>query len=295
MMSHKAGFVNIIGMPNAGKSTLLNALVGEKLAITTPLAQTTRHRIKGIENGEDYQIIYSDTPGILAPKYKMQEQMLQVIDTSFIDADILLIIIDPNDKKALNDIYIKKISDLKIPKILLVNKMDVCKKEHLLKTIQHWEKVFKLEKSFAISALNNKGITEVHNALFDLLPVHPAFYPKDELTDRPERFFVAEMIREQIFRNCKQEIPYSATVEINAFSEEEKITKIAADIIVNRQSQKPIMIGKNGSMLKKIGTAARKDIEAFLDKKVYLELYVRVNADWRDNEYQLRNLGYNDQ
>lgn len=292
--NHRSGFVNIIGRPNAGKSTLMNQLVGEKLAIITQKAQTTRHRILGIVNGPDYQVVFSDTPGIINdPKYKLQETMMQQVQLAFRDADVFLIMIDLTDKMEF-EIPWKKLEGIDCPKILVLNKTDAVDDERTITEVAKWKDDKRFSDIFPISALNGIGVKELFATIVKNLPQSPPYYPKDEMTDRPERFFISEIIREKIFLNYRQEIPYSVDVYIENFKVEPHITRIEAIIITNRKSQKPMLIGKNGSMLKKVGTEARKDIEAFLDTKVFLKLLVKVKENWRNDDLMLRRLGYKD-
>ncbi len=288
---HKAGFVNIIGNPNVGKSTLLNALVGEKLAIITSKAQTTRHRLMGIVNGEDFQIVYSDTPGIVDPHYKLHEYMMKFIDSALLDADIFLLVIELNDQFNHPKI-LDKIKDSGLPIILLINKIDLSDQETIVKLISNWQEKLPEANIIPISALNKFNLESVFQTLLDKLPESPPFFPKDELTDKSQRFFVSEIIREKILLFYKKEIPYSVEIVVESFKESDKLVKIFAIIFVARESQKAIMIGHKGSALKRIGTEARKDIEDFVDKKVYLELSVKVNKDWRDKDLQLKRFGY---
>lgn len=289
--NHKAGFVNIIGRPNVGKSTLMNALVGERLAIITSKAQTTRHRIFGIVNSPDFQIVYSDTPGIIDPAYKMQEAMMKFVQTSFKDADILLVVTDITKDEDIS-LYAKRLNKAKVPIIFIVNKIDLVDQKTVLEKLAYWQDKVNATEFIPVSALNKFNLKVVFNKIVEYLPTSPPFYDKDSLTDKPERFFVSEIIREKILLNYKQEIPYSVEIVIEEFRDEPKIIRIRAIILTNRQSQKPILIGRGGSMLKKVGTAARKDIEKFLDKKVFLELFVKVKENWRDNDLFLKNLGY---
>jgi len=290
-MTHKAGFVNIIGNPNVGKSTLMNALVGERISIVTSKAQTTRHRIMGIVNGEDFQIVYSDTPGILKPAYKLQESMLGFVKGALQDADVFLYITEKFDKE-INEDIIEKLKASVTPVILVVNKMDLSQADELHALMEKWQKLIEPKVVMAISALNQINTQRLIEEIKVFLPEHPPFFPKDELTDKPMRFFVSEIIREKIFMNYKQEIPYSVEVVIEAFKEEPNIVRIRAEIYVARMSQKGIVIGHKGSGLKKVGTEARKDIEAFIGKKVFLELFVKVRKDWRENDMMLKNFGY---
>ena len=290
-MSHKAGFVSIIGKPNVGKSTLMNALIGEKLSIITPKAQTTRHRILGIVNEEDYQIVFSDTPGVIKPKYGLQDAMMHSVNGARTDADLLLFVTDINEQYDENDV-LEKILNTTIPMIVLINKIDNATQEQVDEKSAFWQEKLNPKHIFAISALHKYNLDGIMAMLLDNLPEHEAYYDKEELSDRSQRFFVSEIIREKIFTNYQKEIPYSTEVVITAFKEEEKITRISAEIIVERDSQKNILIGKGGSMLKKVGTEARKDIEKFLDQKVFLETFVKVLPDWRSKKNYLKSFGY---
>jgi len=290
-MSHKAGFVSIIGKPNVGKSTLMNALVGEKLSIITPKAQTTRHRILGIVNEESYQIVFSDTPGIIKPKYGLQDSMMSSVKGALTDADLILFVTDINEEHDENDV-LEKIINTTIPMIVLINKIDNATQEQVDEKSAYWQDKLNPKHIFAISALHQYNLEGIMTMVLDHLPEHAPFYDKEDLTDRNQRFFVSEIIREKIFTNYQKEIPYSTEVIITAFKEEEKITKISAEIIVERDSQKNILIGKGGSMLKKVGTEARKDIEKFLDQKVFLETFVKVIPDWRSKKNYLKSFGY---
>ena len=290
-MTHKAGFVNIIGNPNVGKSTLMNALVGEKLSIITSKAQTTRHRIMGIVNGIDFQIIYSDTPGIIKPHYKLHESMMKFIETALTDADIILLVTEVNDK--IKDIEIlKKIEKLNIPILVLINKIDLSDQQTTEEEIKLWKSRLKKADVIPISALEKFNIKKVFDKIIEKLPENPPFFPKDELTDKSQRFFVSEIIREKILLNYSKEIPYSIEVVVDEFKEEKNIIRIKAFIYVARDSQKAIIIGHKGNAIKKVGTEARIDIEDFIEKKVYLELSVKVNKDWRNKESQLKRFGY---
>ena len=289
---HKAGFVNIIGNPNAGKSTLMNALVGERISIITSKAQTTRHRIMGIVNGEDFQIVYSDTPGILKPNYKLQEGMMQFVSSALADADILLLVVDLTDDKSIEPETFDRIKKIQAPIILLLNKIDLVVTMKADEEEIRWKRLLPTAEIMKISALNEKNAENVFNKIIAILPEHPAYYPKDELTDKPEKFFVAEIIREKILRNFQEEIPYSVEIVVEEFKENDIIVKIRAIIFVVRESQKGIILGSGGSAIKKLGTVARLDIEKFLQKKVYLELFVKVDKDWRDSERQLKRYGY---
>jgi GTP-binding protein Era len=291
-MNHKAGFVNIIGSPNVGKSTLMNALVGERISIITSKAQTTRDRILGIVNGEDFQIIYSDTPGVIHPGYKLHEAMMKSVETAFKDADIMLFMTDINEEKAKVESILSKIQKIDQPVLLLVNKIDLADQKTVENRIDFWKSQVPNAEILALSALEGFNVDAVLNRIIELLPESPPYFPKDQLTDKPERFFVAEMIREQIFEIYQKEVPYSSAVIVESFKEEENIIRIRSEIIVERDSQKGIIIGHQGKSLKKVGTNARKQMERFLQKKVFLELYVRVNKDWRKDQNSLKRLGY---
>ena len=289
----KSGFVNIIGNPNVGKSTLINSFLGTKLSIITPKVQTTRHRILGILNKENYQIVFSDTPGILNPKYEMQKRMLNYIFSAIEDADILLYLTDIADLKKTNEKIIGRINKLTIPVLLVINKIDVHKENEIEAAINFWKKKLPKAEIHKISALRGDNLPELLNRIIELLPYHPPYYDDTEsISDKTERFFVSEIIREKIFMNYHQEIPYSVDVQIDEFKEKEEITVIKAIIYVMHQSQKIIIIGKNGSAIKKIGIEARKDIETFLGKKVFLELRVKVKENWRNNQNILKRFGY---
>ena len=292
-MDHKAGFVNIIGNPNVGKSTLMNAFVGERLSIITSKAQTTRHRILGIVNGDDFQLILSDTPGIIKPAYELQESMMGFVRSAFEDADVLLYLIELGEKDLKDESFFNKIANAKIPVLLLINKIDKGNEEILKKALELWQSKLPNAEIFAISALENFGIQEVFQRIIELLPKSPPFYPKDQLTDKPERFFVNEIIREKILLHYKKEIPYSVEIDTEEFFEEEKIIRIRSIIMVERESQKGIIIGHKGTAIKRVGVEARKDMEAFFGKQVHIELRVKVNKNWRSNENQLRRFGYN--
>ena len=290
-MSHKAGFVSIIGKPNVGKSTLMNALVGEKLSIITPKAQTTRHRILGIVNEEEYQIVFSDTPGIIKPRYGLQDSMMNSVKGALSDADLLLFVTDINEEHDESDV-LDKIINTTIPIVVLINKIDNASQDEVEAKTAYWQEKLNPKHIYAISALHKYNLDGILDMILDFLPEHPAFYDKEELTDRSQKFFVSEIIREKIFNNYQKEIPYSTEVIIKSFKEEENITRISAEIIVERDSQKNILIGKGGSMLKKVGTEARKDIEKFLDQKVFLETFVKVLPDWRSKKNYLKSFGY---
>ena len=291
-MAHKAGFVNIIGSPNVGKSTLMNVLVGERLSIITSKAQTTRHRIMGIVNGEDFQIVYSDTPGVLKPNYKLQESMMDFVHTAITDADLLLFVTDIYEDIKLEENILHKIKHAKVPVLLLVNKIDLATQEKLEEKVAYWKNEVPHAEVIPVSALEKFNINYIFDRIIALLPESPGYYGKDELTDKPEKFFISEIIREKILMNYKKEIPYSVEVVVESFKEEEKIVRIRAEIMVVRESQKGIIIGHQGKALKKVGTEARKDMEIFLQKQVFLELFVKVNKDWRDSDNQLKRFGY---
>ncbi|MEA2107733.1 MAG: GTPase Era [Bacteroidota bacterium] len=292
-MPHKSGFVNIIGNPNVGKSTIMNQMVGEKLSIITPKAQTTRHKILGIVNSDDYQIVYSDTPGILKPNYKLQEKMMRFVGSAFEDADIILYVTDVVEKMDKNQQYIDKLSQTNVPVLLLINKIDLSNQEELENLVDIWKKILPKAEIIPVSATKNFNLDQVFKRILELLPEGPAYYPKDSLTDKTERFFVSEIIREKILNNYRKEIPYSVEVEVEEFKETEKLLRIRATINVIRPSQKGIIIGHKGQALKKTGTEAREDIEDFFGKKVFLELFVKVSKDWRDKEKNLKDFGYN--
>jgi GTP-binding protein Era len=289
---HKAGFVNIIGNPNVGKSTLMNAFVGEKLSIINSKAQTTRHRILGIVNGDDFQAIFSDTPGIIKPAYQLQSSMMDFVKSAFQDADILIYLVEIGEKALKDEAFLTKIVNAKIPVILLLNKIDKADENQLVEQVAYWKGQVPNAEIFAISALENFGVAEVFNRIIELLPASPAFYPKDQFTDKPERFFVNEAIREKILKHYKKEIPYSVEVETETFEEEEHIIRIRSIIMTERESQKAIIIGHKGESLRRVGTEARKDLERFFGKKIFIELYVKVNKNWRNNENQLKRFGY---
>lgn len=286
----KVGFVNIFGRPNAGKSTLLNALMGEKLAIVSPKVQTTRHRIKGIITANDYQLIFSDTPGIIEPKYKLHEKMMQAVKGSLEDADVALLILDINDDWQLNDDVFSALR-LKVPAIVVLNKTDKGKK-NLDEAIAFFSARDYAKKVIGISALKQSGLKELMESILQFLPEGEPFFDEDNITDLPTRFFVGELIREKIYENTDEEIPYHSTVLVHEFKEKTTLIKISANIIVNRETQKGIILGERGSKIKKIGTEARKEIEKFLGQKVFLELFVKVRPKWRENETHLREYGY---
>ncbi|MCW1953805.1 MAG: GTPase Era [Flavobacteriia bacterium] len=292
MSEHKSGFVNIIGNPNVGKSTLMNAFVGEKLSIITSKAQTTRHRILGIVNGADFQMILSDTPGIIKPAYELQASMMDFVKSAFEDADILIYMVELGEKSLKDELFFQKLQQSKIPVLLLLNKMDISEQAVLEEQIAYWQEQLPTAEIHPISALHNFNVKEVFLRLIELLPVGPAYYPKDQLTDKPERFFVNETIREKILQHYKKEIPYAVEIETEEFFEDEEIIRMRAVIMVERDSQKGIIIGHKGAALKRVGVEARKDLEKFFDKQVHIELYVKVNKNWRSNSQQLRRFGY---
>ena len=288
---HKAGYVAIVGKPNVGKSTLMNALVGERLSIITSKAQTTRHRIMGILSGDDFQIIYSDTPGILKPEYKLHENMMSFVNSSYEDADVILFVTDLYEKYA-DEKQIDFLNDFDIPVILVMNKIDLAKGSQADDKIQYWRDLIKFDGVIKVSALEKLHTEELFQMIIDALPEHPAYFPKDELTDKPERFFVDEIIREKIFLNYKKEVPYSTQVVTKSFLEDDKIIRIMSDIYVERKSQKGIIIGHKGEAIKKVGIAAREDLEKFFGKQVHLETFVKVEQDWRKKEMKLKGFGY---
>lgn len=293
--THRSGFVNIVGNPNVGKSTLMNALVGERLSIITSKAQTTRHRIMGIVNGEDFQMVYSDTPGVLSPNYQLQRQMLEFSRSALVDADVLLYVTEPQDTIDRNPDFIekvKKMSSAGSSVFLIINKIDLTTQETLERLVEFWKNQLPEATIFPISAQEKFGISQLFDAIKDALPVGPPFFPKDQLTDKPARFFVNEIIREKILQNYDKEIPYSVEVEVESFKEEDKLIRIDAVIYCERESQKGIIIGKAGSALKRVGSQARKDIEDFFQKQVFLQLFVKVDKDWRSNTNRLKHYGY---
>ena len=288
---HRAGFVNIIGNPNVGKSTLMNQLVGEKVSIMTSKAQTTRHRIKGIVNGDDYQIVYSDLPGVLDPAYMMQKYMMRFVTDSLQDADIILYLIECGETKY-NEELVAKINKMGIPVVFIINKIDKYTEEQVEESKNHWQSILPTADVFAISALKGLNIETVRDRIIALLPECPPYFPKDALTDRPMRFFVSELIREQILLQYKKEIPYSVEVVVESYKEEPDLIRIAATLYVERTTQKAIIIGSKGSAIKKLGTDARMSIEDFLQKHIYLDLSVKVLKDWRNNELLMKKFGY---
>lgn len=289
---HRSGFVNIVGNPNVGKSTLMNLLVGEKISIITFKAQTTRHRIMGIVNTPEYQIVYSDTPGVLRPNYKLQEQMLNFSLSALEDADVLLYMTDVIEEFDKNNDFIQKVQDFDQPVLVLINKIDLTTQEHLEQLVMDWNLILPNAEIYPISALNNFSVDLIKRRIIDLLPESPPYFEKDALTDKPARFFVAEIIREKALLYYQEEIPYSIEVVVEEFKEEAKLIRIRALIMVERDSQKGIIIGHKGKAIKKLGTVARKDIELFFGKKVFIELYVKVEKDWRDRDNILRAYGY---
>ena len=289
---NKSGFVNIVGNPNVGKSTLMNALVGERLSIITSKAQTTRHRILGIVNGDDFQIVYSDTPGVLKPNYRLQESMLNFSRSALSDADVLLYVTDVYDNSDKNTDFVEKVKQNPASVILIINKIDLINEEKLVALVEKWKTVLPQAEIFPISATEKFNIEPLLKRIQELLPVGEPFFDKDQLTDKPAKFFVTEIIREKILLNYDKEIPYSVEVEVEQFQEEEKIIRISAVIYAERDSQKGILIGHGGKSLKKVGTESRKDIEAFFEKKVFLELFVKVEKDWRNKDSILKNFGY---
>ena len=293
VMSHKAGFVNIIGNPNVGKSTLMNAFVGERLSIITSKAQTTRHRILGIVNGEDFQLILSDTPGIIKPAYEMQESMMNFVKSAFEDADILVYMVEIGEQELKDEAFFNKIIHSKIPVLLLLNKIDNSNQEQLESQVAFWKEKVPNAEIYPISALQNFNVPEVFQRIISLLPESPAYYPKDQLTDKPERFFVNETIREKILLNYSKEIPYAVEIVTEEFFEDEKIIRIRSLIMVERDTQKGIIIGHKGAALKQVGMESRAELEKFFGKQIHLELYVKVNKNWRSNANMLKRFGYN--
>jgi GTPase len=289
----KAGFVSIVGKPNVGKSTLMNRLVGEQLSITTPKAQTTRHRIMGILNGDHYQIVYSDTPGILEPKYALHEAMMKYVRVSLEDADLILLVVELEDKY--DALLFERFKKIQTPIILVINKIDLAKGSQVHDKSLHWkEHLTNIQSIIPVSATKGENTHELFQAILNQTPEHPAYFPQDELSDKSERFFAAEIIREKIFTNFEQEVPYSTEVSITEFKEEENIIRLRAIIYVERDSQKGIIIGKGGSALKKLGTESRKDLESFFQKKIFLETHVKVADDWRKQQNKLKQFGYLD-
>jgi len=293
VMEHKAGFVNIIGKPNVGKSTLMNALLGERLSIATPKAQTTRHRILGLLNEPEYQIVFSDTPGILKPAYKLQERMMEVVNTSFTDADVMVFITDAGEKANIEEHLLEKLNNIGVPVLVVLNKIDTITQPEVSALLITLQTLLPKAEIIPVSALHKFNLQAVLDRVIELIPVSPPYYDKDALSDRPMRFFVAEMIREQIMQTYSREIPYSCEVEIEEYKDEEELVRIRAIIYVMRKSQKGILIGHRGEKLKRVGIQARKNIEAFLQKQIFLEMYVKVDEHWRDEDRKLDKFGYN--
>jgi GTP-binding protein Era len=290
-MPHKSGFVGIIGKPNVGKSTLMNSLMGQGLSIVTPKAQTTRHRIKGILSTDDYQIVFSDTPGILEPHYLLQKKMMDFVSSTLEDADVILYITDLSEQY-MDESVMKLLTEIKVPIIVILNKVDISTQNEINKLIHGWKKKLSPHSIIPISALKDFNVDRIVGTILEIIPEGPAYFPKDSLSDASERFFISEIIREKIMLHYQQEIPYSVQVSIDAFKEEPKIIKIAATVYVERDSQKAIIIGSGGQDIKRIGTEARHDIEKFLGRKVFLELFVKVEKEWRKNENKLKRFGY---
>ena len=291
-MEHKAGYVNIIGNPNVGKSTLMNALIGQKLSIITPKAQTTRHRILGILNEKNYQIVFSDTPGVIEPAYKLQENMMNFVYSAFQDADVLIYMIEVGEKGLKDQKLFERLKKTSAPVLMLLNKIDLAEQDFVAQEMERWSSELPNAQLLPISALNNFNIDKIKNKLVELLPVSPPYYDKDAITDKSERFFIEEIIREKILKHYKKEIPYSVQIEVEEFFEEEEIIRIRAIIYVMRESQKGIIIGHKGMGLKRIGSEARRDIEKMLDKKVFLATPVKVKKNWRNDNNQLKKFGY---
>ena len=295
MKQHRAGFISIIGKPNVGKSTLMNQLVGEKLSIITSKAQTTRHRIMGIVNGEtpdfDFQLVYSDTPGIIKPQYELHTAMMEFVHGSIEDADVVLFVTDIYEKYDEEDV-IQKLQKCESPIILIINKIDLASEEAITEKEEHWKTILNPTKILKISALNNVGIDILLNQVLDFLPEHPPYFPKDELTDKPERFFAAEIVREKIFLNYKKEVPYSCEVVVTEFKETDDLIKIYSEIYVERATQRAILLGHKGERIKKVGIEARQEMEQFFGKKVFLEQYIKVEPNWRQKKQKLERFGY---
>ena len=291
-MEHKAGFVNIIGNPNVGKSTLMNVLIGEKLSIITHKAQTTRHRILVILNKYDYQIVFSDTPGVIKPEYKLQESMMNFVQSAFQDADVLIYMVEMGEKQLKDEAIFEKIRNTKIPLLLLINKIDLSEQKEVEKQIKLWKERVPNAEILPISALNKFNMDKILERVIELLPVSPPYYDKDAITDKSERFFVSENIREKILKYYKKEVPYSVQVEVEEFEDEDDIIRIRAIIYVLRESQRGIIIGHKGVGIKRIGTEARRELERFFDKKIFLETVVKVKKNWRDDDRQLKSFGY---
>lgn len=291
-MAHKSGFVNIVGSPNVGKSTLMNQLVGEKLSIVSSKAQTTRHRILGIVNEEDYQIVFSDTPGVVNAAYKLHENMMEYVNASISDADVLIFMTDTQENEMNHKETLERIQRLKVPVLCLINKVDTSDQTKVMERVGYWQEKLPKAKVYAVSALHKFNIEAVWEEILALIPESPPYYDKEEISDRPMRFFISEIIREKIFIHCQKEIPYSTQVEVEEYKEEIGLTRIRANIIVERDSQRGIIIGRSGEMLKRIGKAARLDMEKFLETKVFLENYVKVDKDWRHSDAKLKKYGY---
>jgi len=292
LKNHRAGYVTIIGNPNVGKSTLLNALLGEQLSIITPKAQTTRHRILGMLNGDDYQIVFSDTPGIIKPAYAMQEGMMDFVKASFEDADVFLYLVEPGIRSLKDDELFEKLKRVEMPLFIIVNKIDKIDQEQLEKEVNYWHEQFPNAAILPLSALKKVNVDMLKEKLSSMLPLNPPFFDKEDLSDKSERFFVEEMVREQILLNYSKEIPYAVEVEVEEFKEEETIIRIRANIYTERNTQKGIIVGAQGSMIKKTGTGARKRMEVFFKKKVFLDLFVKVRKNWRSNDADLKRFGY---
>lgn len=291
--AHKAGFVSIIGKPNVGKSTLMNQMVGERLSIITAKAQTTRHRIMGILSGDDFQIVYSDTPGVIQPKYELQRSMMRFVNHSLEDADVILWVNDVKEEN-LDEAILEKLKHQSAPVLLLVNKIDLASSEEVVEKVKNWQEQFpQVKEIIPLSALEGFNVEKIFQLILELIPEHPPYFPKDALTDKPEKFFASEILREKIFESYRQEIPYACEVVISEFKEEEEILRIRAEILVERDSQKGILIGKGGMALKKIGSQAREDMEVFFQKKVFLQQFVKVEPNWRQHKQKLGFLGYN--
>ena len=288
---HKSGFVNILGKPNVGKSTLMNALLGEKLSIITPKAQTTRHRILGIANDDNYQIVFSDTPGIIKPGYKLQEHMMSFVQSAMEDADLFILVTEVDDDFK-DEKTLSKLQKTDIPVLLLINKIDLASQDQVIAKCEQWKRDFPSFLVLPISALNNFNLDQVMSKILEIIPENPPYFPKDDLTDRPMRFFIAEIVREKILLNYQKEIPYSVEVAVEEYKEEAKLVRIRCVIFVARDSQKGILIGHRGSALKRIGTQARKDIEDFIGKQAFIDLHVKVSKNWRDDDLQLGRFGY---
>ncbi|TNE26254.1 MAG: GTPase Era [Bacteroidetes bacterium] len=291
-MAHKAGFVNIIGNPNVGKSTTMNAMLGERLSIITPKAQTTRHRIFGILNGEDYQVVFSDTPGVIRPAYALQESMMQFVSSAFEDADVFLYLVEVGERALKDENFYNQLKNTKTPLLLGLNKIDTVDQDKLEEEVAYWKGEFPNAEIIPLSALKKFNTDHLLSRMIALLPESPPYFAKDQLTDRSERFFASEIIREKILMNYKKEVPYSVEVNIDEFKEEEDIIRIRAVILVARESQKGIIIGHKGAMLKKVGSESRLEMEKFFQKKVFLETFVKVNKDWRDDQWKLKQFGY---